>query len=455
MSTLLNPAELRQLLSLAWPVVVSRSAQAVIGFSDAAMVGQLGEAELAATSAGALNSFSLFILPMGTVFIVSSFASQLCGQGDHAGARRYGWYGLGVSLVAGLISLASAPFTFEALGVFDYEPRVRELMATYLTIRLLSGFAAVGMEALGNYFGGMGNTRVPMLAGVLAMVLNVFFNWVLIFGKLGAPALGVAGAAWASTISTVIAFGVLFWMFWKGKGVPGGRVDSSLNGAEFVRMLRFGIPSGFNWFFEFAAFSFFMNVVFTSLGTTPLAALMAVIQLNSIAFMPAFGISSAGAILVGQAIGAGHKDLVPMHVARTVLVAAGWQGLVGLAYLVAPAELMRFFVSAEQESGELVRIGAQMMFIAAAWQLFDASATALAESLRAAGDTTFTLWARIVAAWAIMAPGSLLTVRAGGNHNAALWWIVIYVALLAGVLLWRFRRGAWRNIQLTEASLAH
>jgi MATE family multidrug resistance protein len=88
----------RQLFTLAWPIVLARSAQAAIGFADAAMIAVLGKDALAATTTGALNTFALFILPMGLVFIVQSFAAQLLGQGDLAGARRYAWYGL---LVAG------------------------------------------------------------------------------------------------------------------------------------------------------------------------------------------------------------------------------------------------------------------------------------------------------------------------------------------------------------------
>src|SRR5581483_2339798 len=88
---------LRALLTLAWPIIVSRSTQTVIGISDALLVADLGSAAVAATGTGAFNTFALLILPMGTLFIVQSFVSQLFGKGDFAGARRYGWYGLVVS----------------------------------------------------------------------------------------------------------------------------------------------------------------------------------------------------------------------------------------------------------------------------------------------------------------------------------------------------------------------
>ena len=441
---------LRGLLLLAWPIVVSRSSQVVIGIADAYMVAHLGEAALAATTAGAMNTFTLFILPLGVVFIVSSFSSQLLGSGDLAGARRYGFYGLLVAAATQLVGVAGIPFVEPALERLAFAPDVRELLAGYLVIRLWSGGAAIGMEALANYYGGLGNTRLPMLASVAAMVLNVLGNWLLIDGHLGAPAMGVRGAAIASALSTGVAFAGLLAVFLLERRPAGGSWPR-LRVAEFLRMLRFGIPSGLNWFFEFAAFMFFVNVVVAGLGTTALASLMAVIQLNSVAFMPAFALASAAAILVGQAIGAGAKGEVPRLVRLGFAAAGSWQGLVGLLYLVAPRLLFAPFVGDGSTTGALLDVGAWMLAFSAAWQLFDAAAAVLAESLRAAGDTAFVLWARLGAGWLVFVPGSWITVRmCGGGDIAAVTWLVVYLGLLALLLLLRFRSGAWRRLVLVE-----
>jgi MATE family multidrug resistance protein len=444
--------DLRALLALAWPIVVSRSSQVVVGIADAVMVAHLGTAALAATTAGALNAFNLFILPMGIVFLVSSFSSQLFGMGDLGGARRYGWYGLAVAAAIQLLALALVPLVPAALGVLAYEAEVRVLMEDYLAIRLVSGGAVVGLEALGNYYGGLGNTRLPMRASLVAMVLNVAGNWLLIDGNLGAPALGVRGAALASVASTAVAFLGLFAVFVRESRRLGA---GPLRGAELLRLVRFGLPSGLNWFFEFLAFSFFINVVVAGLGTTAVAALMAVIQVNSVAFMPAFGIASAGAILVGQAIGAARRDAVPGLVGLAFAVAAAWQVLVGIAYLAAPELVMSQFARDPASARELVEVGRRMLLLSVGWQLFDAAASVLAEALRAAGDTAFTLWARLAIAWLVFAPGSWLSVRvAGGGDVAAMAWLVAYLALLSLVLFVRFRSGAWRRIVLVEPAPA-
>src|SRR5688572_4562354 len=123
---------LTQLLNLAWPVIISRSAQVVVGFTDAVMVGRLGADALAATTVGATNTFNVMILPMGIVFIVQSFAAQLKGGNDLAGARRYGFYGLGIAVLAGIACGASLPFVGPLLSQFDYTPQVRTLMTDYM-----------------------------------------------------------------------------------------------------------------------------------------------------------------------------------------------------------------------------------------------------------------------------------------------------------------------------------
>lgn len=460
---------LSELLGLSWPIIISRSSQSVVGFTDAVMVGKLGESALAATTTGAMNAYAAFVLPMGTVFIVSSFVSQLAGAGQARSARRFAYYGLGISALGGLLCLLLVALVPWILSFFSYTPEVRKLLIGYLTYRLLSGGFAVGLEALGNYYGGLGNTRLPMMAQIFAMVLNVALCWVLIYGHLGMPALGVIGSALASSIATLFAFIALLACFLLGIGEaasaelppaealhgpplavePGDQVNLK----EFARTLRFGLPAGFNWFIEFAAFWFFTNVVLAGLGTTALAAVMAVFQLNSISFMPAFAIASAGAIFVGRALGANAPDDVPRTVRLTVLAAGTWQGLVALSYLVIPTLLMRTFLSSDVDAHVFIEAGVRVLILSTCWQLFDAISMVLGEALRAAGDTAFIFWARAVIAWGIFTPGALISVRILHlSEVAAAAWLVVYLSCLSLVLYLRFRTGKWRSMNLTGGS---
>ncbi|MFO0584889.1 MAG: MATE family efflux transporter [Anaeromyxobacter sp.] len=439
---------LRTLLDLAWPLVISRAAQVVVGLADAVMVAHLGPEALAATTAGAVNTYAVFILPMGVVFLVSSFSSQLEGAGDRAGARRYAWHGLAVAGGAQAVALGLLPFVGPAVRLAPYAPGVHDAMAGYVAIRLLSTGAVVGLEALANHMGGLGDTRRPMLANVAAMVLNVGGNWLLIEGHLGLPALGVRGAAIASAVSTWLAFlGLLAVFVRHGRRAPAG----PLRLAELGRLLRFGIPSGFNWFLEFMAFTVFINAVMGGLGTVPVAGFMAVIQVNSVAFMPSFALASAGAILVGQAIGAGHREAVPRLLAVTFGAAAAWQVAVGLGCLAAPGLVLAPFARDAGTAEAFLEAATAMLYVSVAWQLFDAAVAVLAEGLRAAGDTTAVLLARLAVGWFLFVPGSWATVRwLGAGPVAASGWLVVYLLVLSAVLLVRFRAGAWRRIVLVE-----
>jgi MATE family multidrug resistance protein len=440
-------------LTLAWPVVLARSTQAIIGFADALMIAPLGKESLAAVTTGAMNAFTIAILPMGIMFIVQSFAAQLSGRGDLPGARRYGWYGLILSGGIALLGLGTLPLVGPLLGLLDFVPEVRSLMTDYLGIRLLALGAVVGTEALGNWFGGLGNTRLQMIGSVVAMVANIALNWVFIHGNLGAPALGVTGAAIASCVATWAGFAVVLVAFLYGWGATARGRPAGLKRSEFVRVLRFGLPNGLNWFLEFAAFAVFVNVVLAHLGTTVLAAMMVVISINSMAFMPAFGVCSAGAILAGQAIGGGHHDRVPAVVRITLLATCSWMVGIGLIYLSFPEYLFAWFTPPGQDAAALLEVGTLLLTLSAIWQLSDAVAMTMSEVLRSAGDTVWPLYARIVLAWAVFAPASIVSVMVlDGGPVAALLCLAGFLALLALALFARFRSGRWREIDLIGAS---
>ncbi len=442
-------AILRRLLSLAWPVVIQRATQSVIGLADALMVAPLGEASLAAVTTGSLNAFVVIILPMGTVFIVQSFAAQLAAKQQWATARHYGWYGLGVAgvaAIAGALAILAVPSGVASLG---YPSEVDTLLIAYLSIRLISVGPAVATEALCNWYGGLGNTRLAMICGLSAMGANLGLNYLLIEPRLGLPGYGVAGAATASVAASCIGLLPVLYAFLARLGMPQRAAATPLSWAEVTRMLRFGLPSGVNWFLEFGAFVLFINLVIGHLGTSAMAAFNVVIQLSSVAFMPAFGVGTSVAILVGEAIGQQRKDHVPQLVRIGLTVTGLWMVSIGLSYVLVPEWLMSFFDA--DKGSEFMALGVHMLFYGCLWQLFDALGITLGESLRAAGDTAWPMWMRIALAWGFFMPGSWwMVVRGGGGVDTAMSWIIVYMALLSAALIARFASGRWRQIELVE-----
>ena len=452
-----SPPSLRTLLTLAFPMVLARATQAVITASDAAFTAPLGSAALTATTTGGVNTYAFIILPMGTVFILQSFASQLRGRGDLRSTRRYAVYGLALALASGVFAAAATPWIPEVLSA-SYSGELHDLMSRYMMIRLLSVTAVVGTEALGAWYAGLGNTRMQMFAGAIAMIVNLPLDWALIYGKCGLSALGVPGAAWANAIASWLGFAFIAVAFQRGWGVPEAAAAAEgplgLRARELGRVVRFGLPNGVNWFLEFAAFELFLNGVMPELGGVALGGLMIVMAINNVSFMPAFGLASSGAVLAGEAIGRGKLELVWPAVRLTLASTLTWMGFVGVLYVLFPRLLLGWFAPPDHRD-EIVAMGARMLLISAGWQLFDATAMTMTEVLRAAGDTAWSAVARIVIAWGIFMPMAFVAVRVfGGGPDAAVGCLVVYVALIAAALAWRFHSGAWKNIRLTEPELA-
>ena len=164
-----HAASLRVLLALALPMVLSRATQSVMTFADALMVEHLGPQAIAASATGGFNVFLFMILPMGTVFIVQSFVAQLVGANDRDATPRYAHYGLIIALAAGILALVAIPAIDPLLAYAEFSPTVRNQMSEYMTIRMYSVAAVVGIEVLGNWYGGLGNVdadgRGPDLDG--------------------------------------------------------------------------------------------------------------------------------------------------------------------------------------------------------------------------------------------------------------------------------------------------
>jgi MATE family multidrug resistance protein len=435
-------------------MVLARATQAVISFADTYQVSHLGPDAIAATATGALNTYALVMLPMGTVFIVQTFVSQLVGRGDREATPRFAWYGLAISAIAGLVAVASVPLVGPVLGLFGYSTTVRAAMTDYMVIRAFAVGAIVGTEALGNWYGGLGNTWMAMAAGIIAMVSNVALNAVLIDGRLGLPALGVRGTSLASSIASTLGFAFLFAAFLMRRGgAPQGRA-TGFSWRDLARVLRFGAPNGLNWFLEFAAFQVFVNLVISGLGTPTLAAFNVVMSINMVAAMPAFGVASAGAILVAQHIGRGAKEDVWPQTKLTLLVATTWQAAIGVVYIAFPRRLLSIFVTVADRD-VIFETGIAMLMLAGLWQAFDATAMTLAEALRAAGDTAWSATARILLAWVVFVPSALFAVRVlDTGANGAIVCLAGYLALLAVAFAYRFHKGAWRSIELVAPVLA-
>jgi MATE family multidrug resistance protein len=336
-----------------------------------------------------------------------------------------------------------------------HAPEVRALEKTYFGICALGAPLVLGSAALGGYFSGRHRTGLLMTAQVSGLALNALLDWLLIFGKAGFPALGMAGAAWATVIAHALVFATLAGLFlgprarrelntWRRRG---------LDGELLARLLRFGLPQGARYTIEAVAWTLFVMVV-GRIGTVELASTNIAWRINGIAFFPVIGLSQAVAILVGNAQGARRPDLAARAMWRGILLTQIWMVSGAVLFVVFPRELYGLFRGADGMGADgfarVAVLGVVLLRYVAAYCLLDGMNVLLVGALQAAGDTHWTM----VVSLLLHALFTAL-VLAGDALGASLndQWLLATVFVLIQALVWlaRFHEGRWRDMRVIES----
>ncbi len=247
-----------------------------------------------------------------------------------------------------MVVLAAMPLVRTILGWVDASPEVERLARQYIDVRLYGGLTVTVLWACDNFYRGLGRTTMMMWCGIAQLVLNCGFNWMFIFGKLGAPAMGAAGAALGTVLAQLVDRAL------SARQHPGVRSDASpvrhppalaLPAVTLRRMGRLSVPIGIQTGLEMGGVTVFTAVV-ARIGDAELAATNAVIQAWSVAFMGAVALAVGATTLVGQCIGAGEPEQAPRGGAAGVTwLGYGLTAAFGVFYVLAPQQLMGLFVS--------------------------------------------------------------------------------------------------------------
>jgi MATE family multidrug resistance protein len=288
---------------------------------------------------------------------------------------------------------------------------------------------------------------------IAATALNVFFDWILIFGNLGAPALGTAGAAYATVMSQGIGALIYLALILKApERVAHGFLDFRFQPRIFIRLLKLGVPSGLQPSLEILAFALFMFVI-GNIGVAPLAATAIAFNLNTIVFLPAVGLGYGVSTLVARYLGM-HRPILADRAIKSGLVISQLYMLVcSTVYLLAPELLLApYAIGADPESfAEVSRIATVLLRFVAFYSIFDMVNVICAGGLKGAGDTRFPMTATVVISWvAMLIPTWWFCVR--GGHGVYVAWIfaTLYVVILGIVMFVRYRKGAWKSLRVIE-----
>jgi MATE family multidrug resistance protein len=420
---------------LATPVILGMLGHQVVALVDNIMVGQLGSAELAAVSLG--NSFMFVAMSLGVGF--STAITPLVAEADGAGDREKGKssfkHGLFLCMVLGLALFAAVMFAKPLMYVMKQPPEVVDLAMPYLTLVAASLVPLIIFQGFKQFSDGLSMTRFPMYATIVANLVNVLLNYMFIFGKFGAPALGVVGAAIGTLASRVVMVAYLWYLLSrkeKSRYFVTNIKIFTLSKGMLKKLLNLGFPSAMQMFFEVAIFT---SAVWLSgiLGKNPQAANQIALNLASMTFMVAMGFSVAAMIRVGNQKGLGNfREL--RRVAISIGLLTSILALVfAVCFILFNDSLPKMFLDFDNladfaDNHEVVAIAAQLLIIAAIFQFTDALQVVALGALRGMQDVKIPTVITFIAYWIIGFPISYYL-----SMETSLASMGIWIGLLAGL----------------------
>jgi MATE family multidrug resistance protein len=336
--------------------------------------------------------------------------------------------------------------------VTGQDPSLAVLATVYAQWLLVGSVFVVLRTALGSFFVGIGKTRIVMIGNIVGAVTNIPLSYLLIFGKLGLPQMGIQGAALGTIGGSLTSFVVLLVYYLRETSQDPFRAPHPLRYVPdlMLRLLRFGFPAGVEPFLNWFAFNVFVQIMH-SYGPDTAAAATIAFNWDTVAFLPMLGLGTAATSVIGQHIGAQDHDGAQQSVYLTLRVAVLYS-LVMIALFVGFArQLVSVFASGfEDADGQIAAMAATMLRLLAIYTLANSSKLVLGGSLRAAGDTTWVMWVSIAVHWA-MAVAAIFLARVAHAQQFVTWSALIAMNIThASTVFYRFRTGKWREIALIE-----
>ncbi len=431
--------EIRPTLTLAAPIIVGQVSQMLMGVTDSAMIGHAGTVPLAA-SAFANNVFNIFyIFGIGLMLPVSVFVARARGAQQPAEAAEYLRHGLVFALVFGAIETLAMFALSTQLARFGQPPEVIAIVTPFFLLFAASITSVLVYLVLRQFAEAMGHPWMPMFVMLGGVGLNALLNWVFIYGNLGVPALGLTGAGLSTLTSRTIGALVIFGWLGRYPGVRAAWPRRWYGGYSLPRikeMLGIGAPAAGMLLFESTAFAF-SGIMIGWLGAVPLAAHQIAITCASLTFMFPLGLSIASGMRVSHAVGAGEQ-----HRRRPIAYGTIGLGLAVMAgFAVAFGAGGRVIASWFVRDTAVIVLAAQLLVVAAVFQLADGVQVIAAAVLRGITDVKIPALITLVAYWVIALPLGYALGIAGPWGAPGMWaGIASGLAFAAIFLTVRFAR---------------
>jgi MATE family multidrug resistance protein len=438
--------ELRALLGLAGPLIVNNLSIAGIHTADAIMAGRLGAESLAAVAVGGSIWFFGFTIFLGTLMAIAPIAARHSGAGNPEMIGRYTRQGIYLGIIGAIvIILMFHQFVGPALAAVDIAPEFRDLTQGYILAIVWGAPAIFVFLALRFTTEGIGETKPIMYVSVSSLVINVFLNWVLMFGNLGAPALGAVGCGIASAITMwLMMIGLAIYMMRARKYTPlkiFARVGK-LRFEALKEILQLGVPIAVTITAEAGLFNA-VSVLMGSRGAAIAAAHQVAINFAMTMFMVPLALSAAITIRVGYALGAGRPEDARFSGGFGIAVCAVFMSCSAAAMLLFRDVVVTIYTN----DPAVTSIAVSLLLAAAIFQIADGVQIGAAGALRGYKDTRFPMIINTFAYWVLAFP---LAYMAAVTYEAApvyTWGAFIVGLSVAAILL------TWRYFRLSRAQL--
>ncbi|MBI1862053.1 MAG: MATE family efflux transporter [Deltaproteobacteria bacterium] len=436
-------AQLPVTLKTAVPIMIGQMGQMAMILIDTFMVGQLGPSAIASVGLGGAMFYVFFLFGAGTLFALDYLVSFARGKDDLKECHHWLWQGVYLSFTISIPILIAIEFVAPGFITSHYPSEIATDTVQFLRMLTLSLPSFLLYIAFRQYLQAMGSVRPATVIVLAAVLANIFFNWIFIFGHLGAPALGVMGAGLATTITrTLMALGLISYTFYRDAKLRLGLRQSprGVNLKSQRRLWRLGLPGGVQFTFETGVFSLSTSLV-SGLGVVPAAAHAIVLNLASFTYMIAVGMAGAAAILVGHATGRGDRNGATVAGWTAIACIVVIMGLNGVGFALFGPHIAALFT----QDGEVIRLCGRLLLLVALFQVADGLQSVGGGALRGLGETRSTMIANLLGHWGIGLPVALFLCFSLAWGVLGIWLGLtagLFVVALIVILRWEHRTGS-------------
>ena len=440
----------RHILVVAFPLILSTGSWSIQQFVDRMFLSWHSEEALAAAMPAGILNFTFICLFIGTVSYAGTFVSQYVGAKEDHKVGIVLWHSFYLSLFGAIILLLISPFSDSLFRLVGHSEKLQLMESTYFRILCFGGLGPILSSAFAGFFTGQGRNWPVMWVNVLTTAINLVLDYLLIFGVGIFPEMGIAGAAIATIIAGFCSIAMYLVLIFRPQNQLRFKVWESRSwDVSFVkRFLKYGLPSGGHFFLEIMGFTAFI-LILGRIGQMELAATNIAININSLAFMPMFGLGIAVSMMVGQNIGAGNPETAKYAANSAVQLGMLYMLVCTFFYIVIP----QVFIAPFAASLETFNVAIILLRFVAVYAVFDTLSILYSSAIKGAGDTHFVMRVTTVLSIFVLIIPTFIAVEYFDSDLYLPWtFCALFIVAMGLTFLGRFYGGKWKNMSVIETS---